>query len=374
MRLIRVTHIFYPESLNNFLYELSLKQSSIGYKINVITWSRQGTFKKEVFNENFIVYRLKGINFKLNGIVTEYPFLPSMNRYILRLNPDIIDAHSHLFLTTYMAIKLSKKQKIPSIVTVHGFAVERGPVVNSAQKIYLFSLARQIFVDATRIICLTRYDAHKIMKYYGIKKEKIRIIPNPVDINLFKPANKRPEAPVFIWVGRFVPEKGLQYLIGAMREVVKIYRDTKLILVGDGPLLPYIKNLVKNYNLESNVVFTGFIEHNRIPEILSKAYAFIFPSLSEGMPVAVLEAMACGLPVIASDLPGIREIIRNGYNGILVPSKSTFALKEAMIRLISNEQLAKKMGERARKHIEKRHSWDCVLKALDGTYKEILRR
>jgi glycosyltransferase involved in cell wall biosynthesis len=374
MHIARVVHVFFPEAIGDPYnsYELSLRQAARGHRVTVITWARQTTANWERVTEGFEVCRSKGINFKLDGVISDYPFLPNLASVLRNIKPNIIHAHSHLFLSSFEAIKEAKKLRLPSVLTVGGVSVERDAFTNFAQQSYLYTVGRWIFRNATRIICLTRSDAYEAMKY-GAERLKISIVPNAIDLNLFKPSNEKSIEPLFVWVGRVVPEKGLHYLVKAIKVVVRDYKDAKFILIGDGPMLPLIKKMVEKLGLNEYVRFAGFMDSKSVSHILSKATGFVFPSLKEGMPKAVLEAMACGIPIIASGISGIDEFVTNGYDGLLVPPEDHQMLGEAIMNVINDSSLAAKLGANARKTVETGHNWDAILGALDSVYKEALR-
>ena len=374
MHIARVIHVFPPEAIGDpfYSYELSLRQAASRHRVTVITWTRERSADKEEVTKGFEVCRLKGINFRLNGKILEYPYLPNLSSVLKSIKPDIIHAHSHLFLTTFSAVKEAKKLRLPSVVTVHGVSAERGTFTNFAQHSYLCTVGKWIFKNATRIICLTKSNAYEVMKY-GADRLKIRIVPNAVDLNLFKPSKKKAKDPLFVWVGRFVPEKGIHYLVKAIEVVVRECKDAKFILIGDGSMLPLTKKMVKRSGLNDYVRFTGFMDPKSVSHILSKATAFVFPSLKEGMSKAVLEAMACGLPIIASNISGIDEFVTNEYDGLLVPPKDPRALGEAIIKVIRDTNLAARLGQNSRKTVETNHNWNTVLDTLGSVYEEALR-
>lgn len=374
MHIARVVHLFYPEAVGDpyHSYELSLRQATRRHRVTVITWTPQRTAHWEKVTRGFDVCRSKGMNFKLDGAISEYPFLPNLSSVLRNIKPDIIHAHSHLFLPTFTAVKAAKKLRLPSVLTVGGVSAERDAFINFVQQSYLYTIGKWIFRDVGRIICLTKSDAYEVMKY-GADSSKIRIVPNAVDLNLFKPSKEKSNDPLFVWVGRFVPEKGPHYLVRAIEVVVRACKDAKFILIGDGQMFPLIRKMVKKSGLNDYVRFTGVIDPESVSHILSKATGFVFPSLKEGMPKAVLEAMACGLPIIASNISGIDEFVTNGYDGLLVPPEDHQVLAEAIMNVISDRNLAAKLGANARKTVETNHNWDTVLGALDSVYEEALR-
>jgi glycosyltransferase involved in cell wall biosynthesis len=376
MHIARVVHIFYPEGLvgDPFgSFEMSHRQVAAGHRVSVITWARRGPPRIERPTEGLRVYRLKGINFRLNGKITEYPFLPGLPRLLEKIRPDIVHAESHLFLTTFLAVSEARKLKLPSVVSVHGVIAQRDVLTNLLQHSYMRTVGAWILQNCTMVRCLTKNDAQEIAEY-GADSARTRIVPNAVDLEIFRPLRKDRGYPLFIWAGRFTQEKGLHYLISAIQIVRRVYRDAKFILIGDGPVFSSIRRMVLYLGLGDCVTFPGPVDRQSIARLLPGATAFVFPSLREGMPNAVLEAMACGLPVVAFDIPGIGEIVQNGREGLLVRPRSSRDLAEAIVSLIRFPDMAKMFGGNARKRVEERHCWKKTLAALDAVYEEALGR
>jgi glycosyltransferase involved in cell wall biosynthesis len=303
--------------------------------------------------------------------VAEYPFIPYMTKVLRQIDPDLIHAHSHLFLTTYQAVRSASKQKKPLVVTVHGLIAKRQSILNLAQKVYLYTLASNIFKKATIVICLTRSDALEVMKL-GCPREKIRILPNPVDTELFVPKSDMEESNLIVWIGRFVPEKGVHVLINAAKKVVNQRNDVKFLLVGDGPLKQKMIFLVKTLKLEKYVAFRGSVPHEEVPKFLQKSTLVVIPSLREGMPFILLEAMACGKPVVGSNIPGIKDVITHLKNGLSVPPGDSEALANAIMFLLENEDIRKNLGRNARQLMVEKYNWDKYLKKIQYIYKEAI--
>lgn len=372
MHIIRVRHLFYPYMPHDYFYELSSRQAKMGNEVDVLTWNRNGHYSEEAMAEGFIVHRLRGLNFCIEGIIQEYPYLPGLPAKIAMLKPDVVHAESHLFLTTVQALRKARKLHIPSVVTVHGVFAERGVVINFAQHTYLRTLGLEIFRSADRVICLTQGDAEEIVRF-GCPFEKIMLVPNAVDTERFKPCKERDDNLV-VWVGRFVPEKGLKYLVEAAKIVPNEFEDVKFLLVGYGPLKAKIMKLVYEHGLLGRVVsFRGPLSRDEVARVLGKAVVFVFPSLKEGLPLSVLEAMACGVPVVGSDIPGINEIISDQHNGLLIPPRNSEALATAILKLLDDEDLRRKLGQNARKSIVEKYSWNTIAGKIEKVYFEALR-
>jgi len=371
MHIARVVHVFYGDIVGDPFnaLDLSIRQSISGNRVTLFTWNKENRCPFEFFNQNFKLYRLKGLNLALKPFFTEYPLVPRLGMMLEREKPELVHAHSHLYLTTYTAIKAANRMGIPSIVTVHGVSADRNLAVNLLQKLYLRSLGTRIFQSSTRIVCLTRADAKQVLRLGG-PASKIRVIPNAVNAEMFKPFPKKEQDNLVVWIGRFVPEKGLKILIEAAKHVRSHINDVKFILVGDGPLRNELEHLIKVRGLTNHMSLIGPLKHEEVADVLAKASIFTFPSIKEGMPKAVLEAMAAGKAVVASDIPGMDEIIESGFNGVLVQPRNASALGDTIIALLNDKRLRKSLGRNARQAVIKHFSWDNVLSLLSGVYEE----
>lgn len=182
-----------------------------------------------------------------------------------------------------------------------------------------------------------------VIRRYGITSSRIDVIPNYVDTDLFRPLAVPEEPRSLIFVGRLEPQKNLQALFKAL-----IGRDARLTVVGAGALYEPLAEYARAQGLK--VRFVGVIPNEKLPRELNKHAVFIFPSLYEGSPKALLEAMACALPVIAADAPGIREVIDHDRTGFLC-APTARALREAIDAVLDNRDRYKEMGKRARQYV-----------------------
>ena len=365
MHVARISHIFYPDIRSDYLLELSERQTAFGHKVSVLTWNKSKR-KNEVYSDSLKILRLPGVNFSIKGMFEAFPYIPSLPQEISRIKPDIVHAESHLFLTSYQAIMRAKKLGIRSVVTVHGVMAKRNIMVDCAQHVYLNTLGSKIFKNADKVICLTENDAKEIMKL-GCTSEKVAIIPNAIDTQRFCPRQVK-DANLVTWVGRFVPEKGVRYLIEAARLVVKDFKDVRFSLVGYGGLRNELMNLASKYDLLDNISFSSSLCRDEVAELLGRSSVFAFPSVKEGMPMAVLEAMSAENAVVAFNISGTSEIITNNHNGLLVTPCNPNELAAAVLRLIVDKSIARKLGKRARETVKRRYSWEALLESLNKVY------
>ena len=204
-----------------------------------------------------------------------------------------------------------------------------------------------------RMVALSKQNKESAIKRYGHIAEAIPIVSNGIDQSrcIVKTDYSFNETITLIHIGRFVLIKNHEMLLEAFADVVSTIKgkSLKLKLIGEGELLDMMKSKVKALSLENNVEFVG--TKSSCYEDLGNSDIFILPSHSEGMPITLIEAMATGLPCIATSVGGIPDVITNGENGLLI-EKNKEALTNAIRRLICDEELRKKLGEGAKKRAE----------------------
>jgi glycosyltransferase involved in cell wall biosynthesis len=207
----------------------------------------------------------------------------------------------------------------------------------------------------------------------------IQVIPNAIDLTRFTPMlSWEREAEndghvTLLFVGRLIKFKNLDTLLAT---VALLQEETKtpfrLEIVGDGVERPNLEEQVANMGLSSIVRFRGWVDREAIAPYYQTADIFVTASIWEGMPNTVLEAMACGLPIIASNVQGCEDLVQHGKNGYLVPVKNAPAMAEAVLQLIDNEFERRRMGRQSRKIVERTFAWDQIASEYLATYRDVL--
>jgi len=199
---------------------------------------------------------------------------------------------------------------------------------------------------------------------------KIEVIPNGVDLKKFYPTKKLAKQSIILCNARFGKRKGIEYLIKAMPAVLKAEPEAKLWLVGDGIEKEKLEELSARLDLAEKIQFLGRVEHNKLPKIYRQANLFVLPSLSESFSNSLLEALACGLPIAATNIGGNPELVNK--NGILVPPKDVNSLSKAIIKLLKNKKISQKMGKDSWL-IANKYSWSKTAKMYVGLYKKTVK-
>lgn len=362
MRICVITSANFPpeEGIGNYIYNMSKELIRKGNQVTIIT---RGSLRK-TYREDFDGIALYKVPF-----IFAYPFHVLIhgffvNKLLKSIEQDFDLIHIHTPLPPII------KSHIPIVVTVHS------PMINGAKAIDitdLFSLATKFqakyisyplekkLLRYAGLISTVSINVSKELEEYGFNSENITVIYNGVDENLFSPVVKNCGEKYILYTGRISYGKGLVELVECAKEICMCRGDIRFILAGDGPLLSDFKERVKDFNLEDRIEFLGHVNRNEIVKLYQNAHLFVFPSYYEGLPGSLLEAMSCKLPIVATKVPGNIELIENNVNGILVPSKDSNALKEAVLTMLDDAEMRLRLGEKARDTIIKNgFTWNSV--------------
>jgi glycosyltransferase involved in cell wall biosynthesis len=233
-----------------------------------------------------------------------------------------------------------------------------------------FALERRSLRRAARVV-FTSAHIQRLAELRGYPVRRGAVVPNGVDVRRFSPSLSPPPAggrPLVLFTGRFDDQKGIDVLLEAWRH---LDGRAELRLAGAGWKESGYRNFASRLGL-SSVVFQGHVPRERLPELLGQARLLVLPSRYENFPLSLLEAMSCAVPVVASRVGGIPELVADGETGLLVPPGDPAALAEAMGRLVDGPALARALGAAARSTIEARYSWDAVVSRLVDLYADVL--
>lgn len=361
MKILRVVNDLYPYSyggLGVHVHELSKNMAKLGHHVTIFTCEKN----PKSFNcivDGYEVFRFKPSLYLMgNYSITLSMLLPMIKKVE---NFDVVHAHSHLFFSTNITAFIRKlKKKTPLIITNHGFVSQS--VSMNLQKIILPRLAKWTYLNADAVICYTS-EMKEEMENWGVNTEKVRIIHNGVNIEIFKPLKNFNKEYDIIWIGRYVPGKGIEFLIQSIYELKREFKNIKVLMVGSGILKKTIEIMVGEMGLVDNIRFIERISNEDLPIYYNKSKVFVLTSLEEGVPRTILEAMACGVPVVCSDLPQLRKIVKGC--GILVPKKDVQKISIAIAEILKEPKISEKLGHNAQARVVEKYSWyDTVRKTL----------
>jgi glycosyltransferase involved in cell wall biosynthesis len=226
-----------------------------------------------------------------------------------------------------------------------------------------------MFGQARSIIAVSRHMRDQLIDL-GAPPEKIEFNPYGIDVDLFSKGEPATAPPVFLAVGRFVAKKAPDQTIEAFAKISAKYPDARLEMIGDGPLHKSCRDLARHLGVSERVKFWGAIPHLEAARIMARARCFVQHSITpdsgdmEGTPLAVLEAMATRLPVVATRHGGIVDVVSDGETGYLVDEFDVASMANAMARLIESPKTASRMGAAGRAFVLTNHSMDQQIGAL----------
>lgn len=206
-------------------------------------------------------------------------------------------------------------------------------------------LERVVFRSGDRIVVPAEGFGRHVIDQYGVDPRRISVIPNYVNTDVFRPVPDVAKTPgLLCFVGRLSAEKNLFALLEAIEGIPK----ARLAIVGDGPMRGALEDRAREGRLP--VTFLGTLPNDEVPAVLNRAEIFVLPSLYEGHPKALLEAMACGLPVVATDVAGTKDVIRHGETGFLCGT-TAHEIRQALVEVLENQELCRQMAARAREYV-----------------------
>jgi len=381
-RLCIVTHTFLPHvgGIERVVYEQSKRLLQRNYEPIVVT-NRIDTPKHYVVDGiNVECYESLNTGFRL-GIPYSIPTVTSLEIFLKAVKSSkIVHAHGHPYLTSLIAAKLAKRYSKPFVLTQHNTFIEYDSIFDNIERLNDLAVGKETLKEADKIIAVSNATKNYVLSL-GAKPEKVKVLRNGVDLVRFRPlAGKREEmrrklgisqnSIVVLTVRRLVYKNGIDTLIESANIAVKKNPKIVFLVVGKGPDLNKVQMKINQLGIENNFRPTGFVTDEDLPFYYNAADFFALPSKSgEGLPLVALEAMACGLPVIATDVGGISEILMEDY-GKLVPPNQPELLAKAVLEFCSVDLSSRKLEIRA--VMEEKYSWDKNVETLIGIYEELI--
>ena len=324
-------------------------------------------------NNNVHIFAFTGFNIKriFEEINITEGNKSSLNDEILAFNPDVLAVH----FPDFQIIHLVQNIDIPKVIWIHGHEILFSTRISSKPKNIIDSLIKRVFLFPRQIyqMLLLRSFLAKVNKVIFVsnwmrtsaeksvfrKFHNAEVIPNPVDTNLFKYQDD-----IVNNIGKTVSIRGLQntkYGIDLGIEAFANENEISFDIYGQGKLYSKYVDLIRRKKSNTRI-FKVALQHSQIPSLLSKYSIFIAPSRVEAQGVSMCEAMSCGLPIVATNIGGIPEFVRNGIDGFLVEKENPEAIINAVKNLVSNPKKLIEYGKNARKNIERICSSDIICK------------
>lgn len=362
MRILIFYPLFPPKWLGGIeiaSYNISNQLAMCGHDVHVIT-SLDNGMPNISKNGNIHVYRLYWWKIRIIGTLLLW-FKTFFKIMVIR--PDII--HIQAIGNGIPGFLAKRFLRIPYVIWGQGSDIYMPWAFKNP-------ISKIVLSNADAVIALTNDMKKKMQKLY---MRDISVIPNgifvkqfTVDYNKLSVLRKNKK---LLFVGRLNPVKGVKYLIQTMNIIRNNGYNAKLTIVGDGEDKQELQQLVKDLNLGEYIDFIGRVENKEIPKYMANADIFVLPSLSESFGIVNLEAMACGLPIVATRVGGLPEIIEDGVNGFLVEPRNSGQLAKKIILLLNDDKLRMKI-KKTNKEKAEQYDWSNIIIQLEGIYSSVL--
>jgi glycosyltransferase involved in cell wall biosynthesis len=369
MKILRVASDLYPAVVGGYgihVHEMSKMQAQRGHDVTVLTANPDGRPEEE-WVDGYRVLRFNHSIKMVGNTISPTLFFRLME---MRRDYDVIHAHSHLFFPTNVCALVKRYGSAPLVITNHGIMSASAPHWLNVG--YMNTLGRWTLNAADRVICYTPVERDLLISEFGVHPEGISVIPNGVNTDVFRPDPSRrdDECRRLLWVGRYVKGKGVEYLVNAVADLARTVPNLRVTLVGEGPEEAEIRQLVTELRIDGIVEYLPFMSYDEMPAQYQRAEMLVLPSLHEGVPRTMLEAMACARPVVISEFEHLRELVGGG--GLMFPKGDVSALAEALRGLLEHPDAADELGRHARETIIRQNSWRNTVDSTLALYRDVV--
>ncbi len=391
MNILIISHFFPPHKggVETASYNTAKKLANLGHNVVVLTSKCEKSSPKYQKMDGFYVYRFRSFYPpEVRGIpqTSSFGIMPKaifkLPKIIKKHQIQLIHAEGRLFPITFTTALFNKLiYKRPIYLTIQG-RLEigfSGLIENLFDKI----ITKNLYQKFKKIICVSE-SLKKRLITFKIKPEKLIVIPNGVDLTVFS-RNKtskyldqylkdKKNFKKIVFVGRLDTQKGVEYLIKAIPYVIKEVKKVHFFILGNGNLEAQLKKLAKSLKISSHLTFLNMIPLEKMPDFYSSADIFCLPSIHEGFPLSIAEALSIGLIIVASSTEGIPEAIIEGKNGFLVKPKNVDLLSKKLIKalMLSNEEIIEIENNNVKLANDK-YSWDKITQQILEVYRESLK-
>lgn len=361
------------EGIGFYVYNLSKNLIKNGHEVILIT---RGSFNK---TQREIIEGIEVIKAPFIPIYPIYIHVHGIfvNKVFKSLESEIDLVHVHTPLPPLI------KSSVPIITTVHTPMLTDNQYIKIRSIYSLFSKISARFISyplemkhiqASDVVMTVSKSIAQELREYHLNPDEVLVVGNCIDEKFFFPKKRKSQndKKYILFAGSMDREKGLFDLVDCGRYICSERSDISFILAGSGRDLNKLKRKARKAGLQDRFKFLGQVEKDQLVKLYQNATLFVLPSYHEGLPTVLLEAMSCGLPVIATDVRGNRDVISDGENGILVPQRAPKKLAEAIRNLLDDEKTKKTLSENARKTIEEKYTWDAVSSKFLRCYESLV--
>lgn len=354
----------------------------LGHKVHMVTLDFPGAPSYEEV-DGVKVHRVKTELGHPNFITWVFMFNHFMEKHVADVSGqvDFNIVHIHDWLTAPAGISSKHLLKKPLIFTIHSTESGRSGLHNP-DSLAIDGLEWWASYEAARVIVTSDSMRREICDHFRLPFEKVDVIPNGIDLSQYRrPADKEsvrrrygvhPNEKMVLFVGRLVPQKGVDYLIRAIPTVTFHHPNAKFVIVGEGWLKDQLEGLVRSMGYRTRVVFTGFVSDYDIGALMASADVLVIPSVYEPFGIVALEGMAVGVPVVASNVGGLAEVVEHDRTGVLVYPRNPESIAWGIDHVLSNPNHSSWLTVNAYETLQKTYSWESIAEKTVKVYEKVV--
>jgi len=290
--------------------------------------------------------------------------------------------HVHDWLAAFSGISFKHYMKKPMVLTVHSTEVGRAQGLHSPDSFSINGIEWWSIYEADRVIVCSQSMKTEICDHFNLPQNKVDVIPNAIDATKYQTSADRGAVrqrygvgygeKLILCVGRLVPQKGVEYFIRAIPTIAKRYPEAKFIIVGEGWSRDILEAEASASGHGRKIRFTGFAPDQEVIDLMTGADVLVVPSIYEPFGIVALEGMATGVPVVASKVGGLAEVIDHDRTGLFVYPRSPESIAWAIDRILSDPDHAKWLTENAKEKLHKAYSWEAVAMKTVEVYRKVV--
>lgn len=344
--------------------DMSMGMKTLGHTIILVSGSRENMYKA-MDKEGILYYQSKHLIRNLHVFKDIKAFF-ELRKILKRTRPDLIASHSSK--AGIIGRLAGRSLGIPTVFTAHGWSFTEG--VSKKKRVFYMGIEKLVGFISDGIITVSEYDRQLAKSKKIVASNKLHTIHNGVhELEHFTQSSEMNPSVTIIMVARFATPKKQLALLQALEKLQFI--EWTLRFAGDGPLLQEAKDFVRKHGLQARVQFLG--NRQDIAKLLRQSDLFVLLSDWEGLPLSILEAMRSGLPIIASDVGGVKEAVTDSVNGYLVPKNDEEELLHRLSHLLSDSSLRRDMGNESRRLFEEKFTFHKMLTKTDRLYSKVIQ-
>jgi len=290
--------------------------------------------------------------------------------------------HVHDWLAAFSGISFKHYLKKPMVLTVHSTEIGRAQGLHSPDSFSINGIEWWATYEADRVIVCSQSMKNEICGHFNLPLDKVDVIPNAIDTTKYQTSVDRGSVrqrygvgygeKLILCVGRLVPQKGIEYFIRAIPHIAKRYPEAKFIIVGEGWSRDILESEARASGHGGKIQFTGFASDQEVINLMTSADVLVVPSVYEPFGIVALEGMASGVPVLASKVGGLSEVIEHDRTGLFVYPKSPESIAWGIDRILSDPDHAKWLTENAKEKLQNAYSWEAVAMKTVEVYRKVV--